>query len=367
MRGRIIKGPIAPRARAARPPRQSGPKSVTSHGAHQLNADLQGRGNRTCEDGADCRRLHDCPATRSVEETRRHIVATHESNRIPHDPARDVSTSTVFTLTSGRSGTLYLCALLRRNAPQCKVEHETYVNPLNPSMFGRAIYDHATGRLDSVRALLRRKRSAIEWSRTPIYVETSHAFLKSYWDLAPEFFPSTKVIHLIRHPLEVARSEANREQWLDQIHLPFRSYGGCGDRRYRRWALTELEPIFGGFDLSQLTLFQRYLIQWIEIENRAMDYLQRFDMHSRCLTLHSPEDLNSPQAAAAVLEFIGVPAAGEVSLPGVKNRTPGHPTTLGKDELHQCRDVVAALPARYLEIFRREPYAEQAWAGLLDT
>ena len=273
---------------------------------------------------------------------------------------------TIFTLTSGRSGTLSLSELLKRNAPQCKIEHEPYTNPWNPTMFGRAIYDHSTGRLDPVRALLRRKRRAIDWYRTPIYIETSHAFLKSYWDLAPEFFPQTKVFHLIRHPLQVARSEANREQFLDQIHWPLRHYGGLGGRSYRRWALTELEPIFTCFDLSELTLFQRYLIQWIEIENRAMDYLRRFDMHALCLTLHSPQDLNSPQAVAAILEFVGVGRAGEVSLAGVKHRTPGRPTILGDDELWQCHDVVAALPSRYLEIFQHEPYAGQAWAALLN-
>ena len=278
---------------------------------------------------------------------------------------RDVNTWTIFALTSGRSGTMSLSKLLKRNAPQCKVVHQFRFNLWNPGMFGPAIYDHTTGRLDSVRALLRKKRRAIDRCRTPIYIETSHAFLKSYWDLAPEFFPQTRVIHLIRHPLEVARSEENRETWLNKLHSPDRRYRGRDGRLYRRWALTELEPIFSGFDLSQLTLFQRYLIQWIEIENRAMDYLRRFDMHSRCLTLHSPQDLNNPQAVAAILDFVGVGRAGEVSLPGVHNRTPGYETNLGDDELRQCRDVVAALPATYLEIFQHEPYAGKAWAALL--
>lgn len=295
------------------------------------------------------------------------LAVPDQPSRAAHDPAREVNTCTVFTLTSGRSGTLTLSELLKRNAPQCKIEHEPYTNPWNPTMFGRAIHDHSTGRVDSLRSLLRRKRRAIDWHRTPVYIETSHAFLKSYWDLAPEFFPQTKVFHLIRHPLQVARSEANREQFLDQIHWPLRHYGERGGRVYRRWALTELEPIYSGFDLSELTLFQRYLIQWIEIENRAMDYLQRFDMSSRCLTLHNPKDLNSPQAVAAILDFAGFSPAGEVVLPGVKHRTPGRPTIVGDDELTQCRDVVAALPSRYLEIFQHEPYAGQAWAALLNN
>ena len=293
-----------------------------------------------------------------MASTRKRPIELRESTR-------DVKTWTIFALTSGRSGTLSLCEVLKRNAPQCKIEHEPYTDPRNPSMFGRAIYAHTTGRLDLVRSLLRRKRRAIERYRTPVYIETSHAFLKSYWDLAPEFFPQTKVIHLIRNPLEVARSEANREQFLDKIHFPCRRYGEVGGRRYRRWALTELEPIFSSFDLSQLTLFQRYLIQWIEIENRAMDYLQRFDMQPRCLRLHSPRDLTSPQAVAAVLDFVGVAFAPEVSLPGIKHRTPGYPTVVGDNEFRQCRDIVAALPSHYLEIFQGEAYAGQAWAALL--
>jgi hypothetical protein len=296
-----------------------------------------------------------------VDEQR--VFATSRPSKVP--PPREAGTVTIFALTSGRSGTLSLRELLKRNAPKCTVEHETNRKPWNPSMFGRSIYDCTTGDLERVRALLRRKRRVIDWCRTPTYVETSHAFLKSYWTLAPEFFPQTKVFHLIRHPLEVARSEANREIWMSKCLQAFRCYRGRDGRVYRQWALTEREPIFGGFDLSELTLFQRYLIQWVEIENRAMDYLQRFDMHDHCLTLHTPHDLNNPQAVASILDFVGAGCTGDLSLPGALNRTPGYETKLGADELSQCRDVVAALPAAHLEIFQREPYAGQAWAPLL--
>lgn len=265
-----------------------------------------------------------------------------------------------------------LYELLKRNAPQCTVVHETHeLNWRNPPMFGRVIYDHTTGRLDAVRAALRRKRRAIDAYPTHTYIEASHAFLKSYWDLAPEFFPQTKVFHLIRHPLEVACSEANRELWMVKrrkfpVRYRYRYYRGSDGRRYKRFALTELEPIYKSFDLSRLTLFQRYLVQWIELENRAMAYLDRFDMHARCFTLHTPQDLDNPQVAASALDFAGVDPAGEVLLPGQQNPTPpGYETIVGDDELHQCRDIVAALPATYLEIFHSEPYAGQAWAALL--
>lgn len=77
-----------------------------------------------------------------------------------------------------------------------------------------AIYDHICGNLNAVRALLRRKRRAIEWHRTRTYIEASNVFLKSYWDLALEFFPGTTLFHLIHNPLEVARSAVNREMYL---------------------------------------------------------------------------------------------------------------------------------------------------------
>ena len=51
--------------------------------------------------------------------------------------------TTIFTLASGRSGTHFLYELIRRNANELHARHETY--GLNPSMFGRPIYDHATG------------------------------------------------------------------------------------------------------------------------------------------------------------------------------------------------------------------------------
>ena len=209
-----------------------------------------------------------------------------------------------------------LAELLKSNAPQYRVVHEPQRNGWNPGMQGPAIYNHTTGNFDAVRALLRRKRRAINWYRSPVYIETSNLFLKSYWDLAPDFFPlsQTKVFHLIRHPLETARSSANREEWLCERGR-YLYYRGRDGRRYRWYTLTGLEPIFSSFDLSELTLFQFHLLNWIEVENRAMEYLRRFDMHARCLTLHSPQDLNSPRAAAAILNFVGVDRGAEALCP----------------------------------------------------
>ena len=129
-----------------------------------------------------------------------------------------------------------------------------------------------------------------------VYVETSHAFLKSWSDLAAEMFPQLKLVHLVRDPLKVAKSEANRHAWLDWFHFPLRNYRGGDGRHYPRWALTTLEPIYQPLAEQPLTLFQRYVVQWIEIENRAMRFLEKFDKYTDCITLQSPHDLNDRRA-----------------------------------------------------------------------
>ena len=272
----------------------------------------------------------------------------------------------VFTLTSGRSGTLYLSALLRQNSKNCTVIHESYLHLNNPNMFGLPIYDHFAQNLEEIRKLVKQKNAAIQKYPLPIYIETSHSFLKSYWDIAPEFFPQMKLVHLIRNPVEVAKSEANRETFINRWRLPFCYYRGRDHQRYFRWSLTGLEPIFESFDLAKLSLFQKYLIQWIEIENRAMAFLNRFNLHASCMTLHTPMDLKDTQTIIQLFHFLNIDAiVDEVKFPGIQNRTPGKPTLIGDEERQQCRKIIESIPACYLEIFRYEPYANCEWHELL--
>ncbi len=273
---------------------------------------------------------------------------------------------TVFCLSSGRSGTAFLCGLLRRNARNAVVFHEPYFDPGNPTMFGRPIYDHCVGDLVAIRALLRRKQRRVLRYAPRVYVETSHAFLKCYWDLAPEFFPQMRLVHLVRNPLAVAHREANRESLSPRLHLPFRHYRGGDGRHYFRWSLTGLEPIFHPFDVDRLTLFQRYLLQWIEIENRAMSFLDRFNIRSACFTIHSPNDLNDLTCVARLLQFLDLePRTDPLVAAGFRNRTPGHRTVIGPKESEECRQVIERLSGETLAIFRREPYVGLEWSRWL--
>jgi hypothetical protein len=264
---------------------------------------------------------------------------------------------TIFTLTNGRSGTKFLCDLLRNNAANCVCRHEPYFDWGNPTMFGMPISDHMRNDKKAIRPLLERKRKAIEKHRPNVYVETSHAFLKSYYDQAVEFFPDIRLIHLVRNPLDVAKSEANRESQIHKYRLPFVHYRGRDGNIYFRWALTRKEQIFQHFDLSKLSLFQIYLIQWIEVENRAISFLDRFDKHGDCFTLLSPRDINAPARIQEMLRFLGLELRKpDLVVKGRRNRTPGARTLVTEYDCEQAAEVLGQLPPRYLEIFSRELY-----------
>lgn len=272
----------------------------------------------------------------------------------------------IFTLASGRSGTSFLCGLLQRNARGCVVTHEPYVDWGNPTMFGLPIYDHAMGNTVPIQTLLDKKASRIERYRPRVYIETSHAFLKSYWDIAPQFFPDMSVVHLVRSPLQVARSEANREHLIEHWRLPFRYYRGRDGRQYFRWSLTGLEPIFGFFETERLTRFQWYLIQWIEIENRASQFLERFSKRFKCFTLHSPMDLNDQGRIGELLQFLDVePQTRTPVIAGNRNRTPARRTVIGTVEEGECREVIERIPERFLRIFESSPYSSFEWTRWL--
>jgi len=245
----------------------------------------------------------------------------------------------------------------------CVTRHETY--GFNPSMFGRPIYDYAVGDREPIRRLVERKRRIIDGYGEKTYVETSHAFLKSWFQLTPPLFPQLKLVHLIRDPLYVAKSEASREDLIKKLRLPFCHYWGGDGQRYFLWSLTGREPIFCDFDALQLTPFQWYVIQWIEIENRAMRFLDEFQKHADCFTLQSPTELNDAERVLQMFKFLGLPMQSRpIKLSGRRNRN-WRPTLITEEDRRQFAEVVRAMPAEHLDIFRREPYGRMTWVNSL--
>jgi hypothetical protein len=155
----------------------------------------------------------------------------------------------------------------------------------------------------------------------------------------------------------VAKSEAVREELIKSLRLPFCHYRGGDDHRYFLWSLTGREPIFRHFNSMPLTRFQWYVVQWIEIENRAMQFLDRFDKHLDCFTLESPRELNCAERVAAMFDLLSLKTRrGKILLAGRRNRN-WRPTVITKDDRRQFAEVVQAMPTEYLDVFRREPYA----------
>ena len=270
----------------------------------------------------------------------------------------------VLALTSGRSGTRFLHEVIRRNATNVLSRHEPY--GWNPSMFGRPIYDYAVGDTAAVRRLVERKAAIVRRCPREVYVETSHALLKSYFDLAAEFFPDLRLVHLVRSVAKVAKSEANREALLHRWRLPLRNYRGGDARPYFRWSLTGKEPIFQTLDAARLSRFQWYVVQWIEIENRARQFLDRYDKQAECFTLHGPDDLNQPQRLGELFDFLGLARRQrEIVVAGRRNETPGMRTLITPGDYEELEQVLEMIPQEYLQIFYHLPYVQWDWATVL--
>ena len=268
---------------------------------------------------------------------------------------------TIFTLAEARSGTLYLRNLFRLNARDCACRHETFFDFGNPTMFGPAIYDAYAGRIAKIRARLEKKRCYIEKLPGSVYSESSHSFLKSAWVAALEFFPNLRLIHLVRNPLKVAASEAYREMWRRRVHAPFHFYTGDDGKRHFAWALTGNEEIFQNFAGRRLTLFQWYLVQWIEIENRAMNFLEKNQLHNRCFTLDSPHDLNDAVKIREMFDFLQIETKRpQIIFGGRKNKSIGYlPAPAGNED--DLQYILEYLPERYLRIFQSKPYCDFSW------
>lgn len=127
-----------------------------------------------------------------------------------------------------------------------------------------------------------------------------------------------------------------------------------------------LEPIFGFFNTMSLTRFQWCLIQWIVIENRASQFLERFGKQVKCFTLHSPMDLNDQRRIGELLQFLDVePQTWPPVIAGNRNRTPARKTVVGTDEEGECREVIERIPNRFLRIFQGIPYSRFEWTRWL--
>jgi hypothetical protein len=266
----------------------------------------------------------------------------------------------IFVLASGRSGTNFLSDLFKYNIKNCVNKHEPF-----PDMFGSPIYWYLNEKTENIRKKFLIKKNRITHYKKAVYIETNHAFLKSFCDVAMEFFPDMKLIHLIRNPLKVVKSELNKQIIKNKTHFLFHYYKGEDGGKYVRWALTGLEDIFKDVNIEKITLYQKYVLQWIEIENRAMKFLNKYNKEKDCYTLFVPEDINNHEVLLDMFRFFKLEQKKEkIIIRGSRNLNL-IPTKVTDEDRRQMREVVNNLPESYLKIFQKEPYTKSKWIKLL--
>ncbi|MBA4144070.1 MAG: hypothetical protein H0X43_14150 [Nitrosospira sp.] len=293
-------------------------------------------------------------------------------------PLANSTKLTLFTLASGRSGTSYLADFFSRNVRQCYSTHEPYLVPGNPVLFGKPIDWNTQHNDKSLLPVLERKCVFIAKCKAPVYFESSHAFLKAFGRHAGAFLNNAGFVHLVRHPAMVAKSELLREQLIRRIHLPFTDYTSDTGERYFRWALTGKEDIFryyAGLTHTQthtLSRFQFYLLQWIEIEYRAMQLIKQNQWQDRVFFIDVNAQLKDDAVLKQMLGFFDLPHEPRLNLHLRRNRTPFvGPTVITAQDEREVQWVLKNLPVAYKAMLKDEPYSRclgwEAFRQYLDS
>jgi hypothetical protein len=272
---------------------------------------------------------------------------------------------TIFAMASERSGTKYLAELFKHNIKKCVSKHE----PFFFDMFGKSIYWYQQNEIEKIRRLFKLKKLIIDSYRADVYVETSHAFLKSFAEVAMEFYPDMKLIHVFRNPLESAKSQFNRPVWVGEpeqqsYRNPLYTYRDKNKKMYLKWALTGNEQIFKDTK-GPVNRYQILLLQWIELENRAMNLLQKYNKYQDCFTLKMPHDFNDEQKIRDMMSSFNLTLKNQDIFMNVERNTAKTPTVITDEEYRHLDDLIARVPKKYLDIFHNPPYTECDWAKLL--
>jgi hypothetical protein len=264
---------------------------------------------------------------------------------------------TLFALASGRSGTGFLADFFAKNVQQCCSTHEPYLVPGNPVLFGKPIDWNTRHDDNALLPVLERKCRFIANCKAPVYFESSHAFLKVFNRHAGALLHNAGFIHLVRHPLKVAKSEMLREQLIRKVHLPFANYTSDTGQRYFRWALTGKEEIFQHYADRTLSRLQFYLLQWIEIEYRAMQLVKQNRWEDRVFFIDVDAQLKDEAVLRQMVEFFGLRHRPRFNMDLYRNKTPfvGPTVITVRDEL-EIQTVMQDLPSTYKAMLKDEPY-----------
>ncbi|SNX60489.1 hypothetical protein SAMN06296273_1956 [Nitrosomonas ureae] len=267
----------------------------------------------------------------------------------------------LFTLASGRSGTSYLADFFTKNITHCYSTHEPYFTFGNPTLFGKPIAWNTQHNDQALLPVLQRKYRFIASRKQPFYFESNHAFLKAFNRHAGTLLNNPGFIHLVRHPLRVAKSEYVRERMIRQLHVPFADYADDSGKRLFRWALTGQEEVFR-HSPSSLSRFQFYLLQWLEIECRAMQLIQDHHWQDRVYFIDVDVDLKREAVLKDMIRFFDLPHQPVFNLDLRRNPTPFiGPTLLTQQDTQEFQTIARNLPERYKMLLQSQPYRDCSW------
>lgn len=259
-----------------------------------------------------------------------------------------------FTSGSGRSGTTTIVHFFNQNIADCIAEHEaapplphnklhklyqlltgTFMDPFEDKGFRRALqwYDQDDPRLQKV---IQRRVARIQKMPGTVYLEANHSFLQSLCDGLVNEIPELQVIHLTRHPMEVARSFANRPTVYEHWHvLP----------QFRKNCLR--------MDAAILTEFQKHLWAWIEVELRFIRFIKKYPQ-VRFYELEINQ-LNEAPVMQKMLNFFNLPTkTGDLCVVEAKNKNAVQ-TSVNVRDYHEAQQLLRDIPLEVLEMLRN-PY-----------
>ncbi len=267
----------------------------------------------------------------------------------------------LFTLASGRSGTSYLADFFNKNITQCYSTHEPYFIPGNPTLFGKPIEWNARHNDNALLSVLERKCRFIASRKEPFYFESNHAFLKAFNRHAGALLHNPGFIHLVRNPLLVARSEFVREQAIRKARIPFVDYLSDTGEYLFRWALTGHEGLFQNYT-PVFNRFQFYVLQWLEIEQRAMQFIRDNHWQDRIFFIDVDADLKREEVLKNMVDFFELPHRSVFNMELRRNKTPFiGPTIITRQVKQEFRNVVRDLPDDYRQLLQSKPYSDCCW------
>jgi hypothetical protein len=225
----------------------------------------------------------------------------------------------VFTLTTGRSGTLYLAELLAQNLPDAECYHEIVgwdrFGVDTPDVSHMTLFN-SQGNVEKVQAFWRSKLARIAATPRQFYVETSHLLMKAglIENLAPLTAKGT--VHLIALERDTLATLLSFRKRLDFVH------------KSNQW-LWYLDPDYPvnmvpATDLVASGINGVCLWYILEIRARTAHY-ERLVAGKPNIVFHrfNLEALQTAQGAARLLQALGAPRdPGKVVVPPARNVGP---------------------------------------------